>query len=110
MTGEDGYAGPATLLLDGEEVSVEVHLAGHLEPLDGLFHWYGRITRDEAVDAWKAGGGTTAELLIPDEGSAPARLAEHDPWGNLRITGVGPPPYALEPVEVDLRPAPPPPA
>jgi hypothetical protein len=28
------------------------------------------------------------------------RLAEYDAWGHVLVTGVGAPPYPLEPVEV----------
>lgn len=100
---DDGYSGPATLHVDAGALDVEVVLGGHLEPLDGLFHWYGRIVRSDAVDDAKRAGATTTSLSIGDRPPAPARLAEHDAWGNLRITGTGAPPFALEAVEVEVR-------
>ena len=48
----DGYDGPAVLIVGERTLEVTAHLAGHLEPLDGLFHWYGRIDRaDDLVAA-----------------------------------------------------------
>ncbi|WP_183093083.1 DUF4873 domain-containing protein [Nocardioides stalactiti] len=98
----DGYDGPATLLVGGEVLAVAVHLAGHLEPLDGLYHWYGRIDGTPDVVALKEGGATTGELAIGDRAPAPVRLAELDVWGHVQVNGAGAPPYLLEPVDVDL--------
>jgi len=104
---EDGYAGPAQLTVQttegaDETLTVQVTLAGHLEPLDGQYHWYGRVQKLEALDGAKASGATEIVLTIDDGHPAPARLAEHDAWGNLRVTGTGRPPFALEPIEVEV--------
>jgi hypothetical protein len=99
---DDGYEGPAQLHVDDRTIDVEVVLGGHLEPLDGQFHWYGRVVRDDAVDAVKQGGATTVELSIGEGTPAAGRLEEHDAWGNVRITGLGAPPFEREPVDVDL--------
>lgn len=99
---EDGYAGPAQVTVGDDEVDVDVTLAGHLEPLDGQYHWYGRVQKLEALDLAKANGATEVFLTIGDGHPAPARLAEHDAWGNLRIVGTGRPPFELEPIEVDV--------
>ena len=99
---ESGYDGPAVLLAGDLALDVTVHLDGHLEPLDGRFHWYGRIERSDGVAAVKDGGGTTARLVIAGGQPAELRLAEHDPWGHVQVSGTGAPPYPLEPVEVDL--------
>jgi len=100
---DDGYAGPATLVVGDQSLDVEVVLTGHLEPLDGRYHWYGRVAKDAAVDAAKQAGATDIALRLPDGDPRPGRLAEHDAWGNLRVTGLGAPPFALEPVEVTTR-------
>jgi hypothetical protein len=97
---DDGYEGPALLSVGEQAIDVEVVLAGHLEPLDGRYHWYGRVVQHDAVDAAKQDGATTVALSIADAAPAEGRLAEHDAWGNLRITGLGAPPFALESVEV----------
>lgn len=99
-----GYAGAATLLVGDRALDVVAHLDGHLEPLDGRYHWYGRLERTDDLAAAKDGGATTGALVI-DGAPAPVRLAEYDPWGHVQVGGSGRPPYSLEPVEVDL-PAP----
>lgn len=97
---DDGYEGPARLHVGERTIEVEVVLGGHLEPLDGRFHWYGRVMKQDALDEAKAGGATVVGLSIADGPTAEGRLAEHDAWGNLRITGLGAPPFELEAVEV----------
>ena len=97
---EDGYRGPASLAVADYTIDVEVVLGGHLEPLDGKYHWYGRIAQNDAVDAAKKGGTTTVGLVIADGASAAGRLAEHDAWGNMRITGTGNPPFDRPAVEI----------
>ncbi|WP_188111182.1 DUF4873 domain-containing protein [Nocardioides antri] len=99
---DSGYDGSALLLVGDQALEVTVHLDGHLEPLDGRFHWYGRIERSVPVAAAKAAGATTAELVIGDRPPAALRLAEHDPWGHVQVSGTGAPPYPLEAVEVEL--------
>lgn len=99
---ETGYDGGAVLHLDERVLDVVVHLDGHLEPLDGLFHWYGRIERSEELVAAKDSGATTGQLVIGDRDPASVRLAELDPWGHVQVNGTGAPPYPLEAVEVEL--------
>ncbi len=97
---EDGCEGPARLAVGEDVFDVEVVLGGHLEPLDGKYHWYGRVVQNDAVDAAKRGGATTVVLTIGDGDGAEGRLAEHDAWGNMRITGLGAPPFERDDVEV----------
>lgn len=99
---ETGYDGAATLVVAGQAVEVTVHLDGHLEPLDGSFHWYGRIERSAAVAELKNAGATTASLVIADRAPADMRLAEYDAWGHVQVRGRGVPPYPMEAVEIDL--------
>lgn len=87
----DRYDGPAILLLDGAAVPVSVRLRGHLEPIDGRFHWWGRIAASADVDAAASSGGTA--VLRTPRGAAQGRLSDVDPWGRFRITGVGRPPF-----------------
>jgi hypothetical protein len=84
------YVGPA-VLSGAEAVEVEVTLRGHFEPLDGRFHWYGRIGSDAAL-AERARAGDTVTLTTP-HGTAEGRLSDVDPWGRFRISGTGRPPF-----------------
>ena len=81
------YEGAAAL----DAVTVEVRLRGHLEPLDGHFHWYGRLAADPVLEE-RYRSGTTVTLTTP-HGSAQGRLSDVDPWGRFRITGLGAPPF-----------------
>lgn len=97
-----GYDGPATLVLGERSIDVTVHLDGHLEPLDGRFHWYGRIERSGPAAAAKDAGATTGLLVVDHREPAEFRLAEYDPWGHIQVGGVGTPPYPVDPVQVEL--------
>ena len=99
---ESGYDGAAVLLVGDHELPVTVHLDGHLEPLDGLFHWYGRIERSAAVVGAKDSGATTGSLVIADRSPAELRLAEYDPWGHVQVRGTGAPPYPMGCVQIEL--------
>lgn len=97
-----GYEGAAILHINGQAMEVAVHLDGHLEPLDGKYHWYGRIQRSAALVAAKDGGATTGSLVIGAGAPAEVRLAEYDAWGHVQVSGIGAPPYGMGSVEVDL--------
>ncbi|MFD3424933.1 DUF4873 domain-containing protein [Nocardia fluminea] len=89
------YAGPAVLDLPGAEYRVTATLAGHTDPIDGRYHWYGRLDPTETT-ALPEPTRAAAFLVLPGRAPAPANLTERDPWGNLRVTGIGTPPFALE--------------
>lgn len=97
-----GYDGEARLIVGDQEVPVMLHLGGHLEPLDGRFHWYGRVERSAAVKAIKDGGATIGMVQIPGAPPAELRLAEYDPWGHVQVNGTGAPPYPMDSVEIEL--------
>lgn len=90
---DEGFDGPAVLVLTDRELQVDVHLADHFEPLDGRTHWYGRVTGTPEVTAAKSAGATTVGIRIGDR-VANAHMAEFDAWGNVALRGVGAPPYA----------------
>ena len=86
------YTGPAQLIAaDDETLDVEVRLRGHVEPIDGRFHWYGRIAADEQVAARHRSGATVA--VRTPHGTAAGRISDVDPWGRFRVSGLGAPPF-----------------
>ena len=91
---EEGYTGTATLVLEGAEVAVEVELRGHFQPIDGYYHWYGRVRANERVSALAGGRKRPVELRTP-EGSARAELSDPDPWDRYRVMGTSTPPFAV---------------
>ena len=84
---EEQYDGPAAIA--GTEV--DVRLRGHFEPIDGRFHWWGRIAANALIDAEQSSGRTVT--LVTPHGEAEGRLSDVDPWGRLRINGTGRPPF-----------------
>ncbi|WP_433871492.1 DUF4873 domain-containing protein [Saccharopolyspora sp. CA-218241] len=100
MDEDDDYRGAATLLGADREVAVEVVLRGHFQPIDGRFHWYGRIAAHPEVREI-ADGRAKAVVLRTPQGEAVGKLSDPDPWGRLRITGTGRPPFEVEGFEVE---------
>lgn len=91
---EDGYAGSATLVVAETELPVEVELRGYFQPIDGYYHWYGRIRPNDALAELAGGKKKQAEIRTPD-GSATGEIADPDPWNRYRITGTSTPPFAV---------------
>lgn len=89
--GDDAYDGAATLEIAGDRHPVRVRLTGHLDPIDGRYHWQGTVFDSPSDDLSQA---RTATLTV-GERSAPARIVERTPWGTHSVAGVGAPPYAL---------------
>ncbi|MFP5023181.1 DUF4873 domain-containing protein [Pseudonocardia phyllosphaerae] len=94
-TDDEGYTGPATLVVAGEEITVEVLLTARNEPFDGRLHWSGRVREHERVTTLLDGGTGTAELRTPGH-TATGTLSDPDTWGRYRISGIGRPPFALD--------------
>jgi hypothetical protein len=93
---EDDYRGPAAVHAEDREVAVEVVLRGHFQPIDGRFHWYGRLAAHESVDELAARRKKDVVLRTP-AGEATGTLSDPDPWGRYRITGTGRPPFSIPP-------------
>ncbi|MFG1795299.1 DUF4873 domain-containing protein [Nocardia sp. NPDC049149] len=91
------YSGPAMLDAPGSLLPVTVTLSGHADPIDGRYHWYGRISTDDGA-ALPDPGRAEVLLTLPGHHPTAGRLQERDPWGNVRIVGIGAPPFPLESV------------
>jgi cation diffusion facilitator CzcD-associated flavoprotein CzcO len=94
---DDGYQGPATLETGTARLDVQVRLRGHFEPIDGRYHWYGRIEPHDGLDEL-LGSARASGVLTTPEGSAPCELSDPDPWRRYRVTGISTPPYATQPL------------
>ena len=95
---DDGYRGPAALRREQQTVDVVVDLRGVFQPIDGRYHWYGRVDADQAVDRLVASGDRV--MLRTPHGEAEGRLSDIDPWSRYRITGVGRPPFLVDVSEI----------
>lgn len=90
---DEGYTGTATVVVDDEEVAVEVRLRYRHEPFDGRLRWSGRVCAHQRLTEL-AGGG--ADVRVRTGGhSATGRLDDPDLWDRYRLSGVGPPPFAV---------------
>ena len=93
---DETYDGMATLTIAGTCHPVRVRLAGHLDPIDGHYHWRGMVFSSLAqpLPAEAVKQAQTVTVTV-GERSAPARIIEQTPWGTHSVAGVGAPPYAL---------------
>ncbi|QRP45041.1 DUF4873 domain-containing protein [Amycolatopsis sp. FDAARGOS 1241] len=91
---EDGYAGPATLVVDDAELAVEVDLRGYFQPIDGYYHWYGRVAVSPEL-ASAVGGRKKPCTIRVGALTASGQLSDPDPWGRYRITGTSTPPFSV---------------
>ena len=97
--GDEVYDGPAVIRMGADEYRVRVRLTGHLEPIDGRYHWQGMVYQSFPDDVLRRSTGVTVTI---GERTAPGRITERTPWGGHAITGVGAPPFALDDVEVSV--------
>ena len=88
---DDGevYDGPATLRVAEEDHAVRVRLIGHLDPIDGRYHWRGTVFGSLPDDVLKR----PEALLTANGRTAAARLTERSPQGGYSVTGMGAPPF-----------------
>jgi len=87
---QERYDGSAVLVTaDGEEVDVAVVLRAAFQPIDGRMRWWGRVSSPASLPV--APGATAVLRTAYGEGAA--RLSDPDPWGRLRATGTGRPPF-----------------
>jgi hypothetical protein len=95
--GDEGYTGDAVLVDGDREVQVQAVLRGYFQPIDGRYHWYGRLDADQTVTDLVEGGRKELRLRTP-VGEATATLSDPDPWQRYRVTGTSRPPFAVDTV------------
>jgi hypothetical protein len=88
----DGYQGPATLRIGAVAFEVEADLRGKFEPIDGRYHWYGRLGRSDVLTAALAAGRAHGVLSTAD-GTAECEVSDPDPWQRFRVSGISRPPF-----------------
>jgi hypothetical protein len=94
MADDEAYAGRAVVQIESVHYPATIVLAGHFEPLDGRYHWGGRILPVGEVAEAVRRGVHGATLHIGDRRFA-VHLTEVDPWCGVRVRAVGPPPWAV---------------
>ena len=99
VAGEEFYDGPATAVHDGADFPARVRLTGHLDPIDGQYHWQGTLYAD--IPGQRV-TGSRVTIRIGTH-SAGARISEQTPWGTLAVIGAaGYPPFALADTAISL--------
>lgn len=92
---EGVYAGEAILRSGDYEAVSPVRLAGHLEPLDGNYHWYGTVDDLDIGAALKKMPRGSVTVSVAGGEGVPAMVTDKTVWGTYRLVGVGAPPYPL---------------
>lgn len=87
---DDLFDGPAMMTVGGQNIPTRVRLTGHLDAIDGRYHWQGTVFDALPDSARVRSAGVT--LTISDRTSS-ARVVEQTPWGTHMISGVGEPPF-----------------
>jgi cation diffusion facilitator CzcD-associated flavoprotein CzcO len=96
---DDIYDGAATLTLADTCRQVHVRLTGHVDPIDGQYHWQGTVF--DYLPADLLARARTVHLTVGERGAS-ARVTEQTPQGAHSIAGVGAPPFTLADVETAL--------
>ena len=86
---DEAYDGPAVLRIGETDYAARVRLAGHLDPIDGRYHWQGTVLESLPDDVLKQ----PSVSLTVNGRSAQARITERTPQGGYAVTGVGIPPF-----------------
>ncbi|MEU8240780.1 DUF4873 domain-containing protein [Actinoplanes missouriensis] len=89
---DEEYRGPATLRLDDGTITVDVRMSARFEPIEGRFRWAGRTNPDDVLRD-RVGSGLRTAVIVVDRRETPVKLSEPDPWGGVRISGTGTPPW-----------------
>jgi hypothetical protein len=90
---DEEYRGPAALSIDDRDVPVEIRASARFEPVEGRFRWAGRTKPDAELRERVSGGLRDARITIPGSPQTAVRLSEPDPWGGVRLSGTGTPPW-----------------
>lgn len=91
----DLYDGSATIRIGDDERVVRVRLSGHLDPIDGRYHWQGTV-----FDVLPDGAKPPQQVALSvGEILAQARITEVTPQGGYSVAGVGAPPFRLDDID-----------
>ncbi|GID28241.1 DUF4873 domain-containing protein [Paractinoplanes brasiliensis] len=89
---DEEYRGPAVLRIGDDRHPVQVRLSARFEPIEGRYRWAGR-TGSDALLTERVGAGLREASLAIGERPTTVRLSEPDPWGGVRLSGTGTPPW-----------------
>jgi uncharacterized protein DUF4873 len=90
---DEEYRGPATLRVGDQDRAVQIRMWARFEPVEGRYRWAGRTAPDPVLHERVGAGLRSAVLSLPGSPAATVRLGEPDPWGGVRLSGSGTPPW-----------------
>jgi len=90
---DSDYIGPATVIIRGTQIEVEVEIRGYREPVDGVFRWIGRIRPDDQLASIVGDMQRMPAVIRTAHGSRDAYVGDPDLWGRYRIIGKSTPPF-----------------
>lgn len=90
----DTFAGSARLRVGGHDFRVRVRLSGRFEPVDGRYHWGGRVEPRPDLVVLLRSGARDGTLAVGHHPPRPVRLVEADVWGGVKLAGTGRPPWS----------------
>jgi hypothetical protein len=88
---DEGYIGPAQVVVDGARHDVRAVLGARFEPVAGRVVWYGRL--EGAPGALAA---RTEVVVRTPHGDGDATITEQDLWGHWHLRSESAPPFAVE--------------
>ncbi|MBM7366892.1 DUF4873 domain-containing protein [Gordonia hydrophobica] len=88
----ESFDDDVTVSAGDEAFTARLRARGVVDGNDGRFHWVGMLYSDRAAER-KHGGTTSVTVTVADGDPVPAKFAEVTPWGTVRMTGVGAPPW-----------------
>ncbi|MGB3696700.1 MAG: DUF4873 domain-containing protein [Gordonia sp. (in: high G+C Gram-positive bacteria)] len=74
------------------EFAARLRARGAVDGNDGRFHWAGMLYSERAAEL-KGHGTSSATVRVEQGDPVPAKLAEVNQWGTVRMTGVGAAPW-----------------
>ena len=90
---ESDYRGPATIILRGTELDVDVEMLGYREPIDGIFRWTGRISPNDQLADIVGDLQRLPCVIRTPHSSRDAFVGDVDFWDRYRIIGKSTPPF-----------------
>jgi hypothetical protein len=92
---DEVYDGQAIIDIGDGGRDARVRLTGHVDPIDGRYHWQGMVFAD--LPDVKLPQPVT---VTADGRTAAARVVERTPQGGYSVVGVGSPPFTRDDVEL----------
>ncbi|GAB17514.1 hypothetical protein GOEFS_035_00460 [Gordonia effusa NBRC 100432] len=102
---ESDYIGPATIIVRGTEIEVDVELRGYREPIDGIFRWIGRAQPNAELAEIVGDLQRMPAVIRTPHSSREGHVGDVDFWGRYRVIGKSTPPFKVATELADVEAA-----